>query len=191
MTQQILFCADKYAENVEFVEQVIKESFPEPRYQVISLRIHPDQVTQQVAQWAHDQKIFSNPPALFFYWKCLNERADIASIWHPLFEKCKAVALVHLLEQPTDEGKIESYWKNGWKFGNIPHNIININRQQISLNDAQRSALQEICNVKVIQHADKKHIYVLALVVLGSLALIGFLYRRQFPHSKYPRKSAL
>lgn len=180
MTQQILFCADKYAENVEFVEQIIKESFPESQYSVISLRIHPDQVAQQVARWAHDQKIFSNHPPLFFYWKCLNERADVASIWQPLFEKCKAVALVHLLDQPTDKDKIESYWRNGWKLGNIPHNIVNINRQQILLNETQRSALQEICNVKMIQHADKKHIYVLALVVLGALALTSLLYRRKF-----------
>ncbi len=182
MTQQILFCADQYTQNVELVEGLIKASFPEPRYQIISLRVHPDQVIQQVAHWA-EQNIFSNQLALFFYWNCSNERADIASIWHPLFEKCKAVALVHLLDQPADEGKIESYWKNGWKWGNISHCIVNIDRKQTSLTDTQRIALQEICNVEVKKDTDKKCYYALVLLALGALALIGFLYRRTFHHA--------
>ena len=181
MAQQILFCADQYTPNVEFVEGLIKASFPEPRYTVISLRVHPDHVAQQVAQWA-EQNIFSHLPALFFYWNCSNERADIASIWQPLFEKCKAVALVHLLDQSTDESKIESYWKNGWKWENIPHNIVNIDRKQISLHDTQRNALQKICNVEVKKDTDKKRYYALVLLALGALALIGFLYRRTFHH---------
>lgn len=179
MAQQILFCADQYTPNVEFVEGLIKASFPEPRYTVISLRVHPDQVVHQVAQWA-ELKFFSNHPALFFYWNCSNERADIASIWQPLFEKCKAVALVHLLDQSADEGKIESYWKNGWKWGNIPHNIVNIDRKQISLNDAQRNALQKICHVEIKKDTDKKRYLILGLLALGAFALIGFLFRRQF-----------
>lgn len=183
MTQQILFCADQYTPNVEIVEGLIKASFPESRYTVISLRVHPDQVIQQVAQWA-EQKNFSNQPALFFYWNCSNERADIASVWQPLFEKCKAVALIHLLDQPADEGKIESYWRNGWKWGNIPHNIINIDRKQTSLNDMQRNVLQKICNVEVKKSTENKHYYALGLLVLGVLALVGFLFCRQFPHSK-------
>lgn len=180
MAQQILFCSDKYMQNVEFVERLIKKSFPESQYTVISLRVDPDHVAQQIAQWANVQNLFSHMPALFFYWNCLNERADVALIWQPLFKKCKAVALVHLLDQPADEGKIESYWKNGWKLGNIPHNIVNINRQQKSLNDTQRIALQEICNVEVKKYTDKKHYLILGLLALGALAFIGFLYRRKF-----------
>jgi hypothetical protein len=183
MTQQVVFCADKYMQNVEFVERLIKESFPEPQYTIISLRIHPDHVAQQVAQWAHEQTVFSNPPALFFYWNCLNERVDIASIWQPLFEKCKAVALVHLLDQPTDEGIVENYWRNGWKFGNIPHNIININKNQKSLNAAQRIALQKICNVEV-KYTDKNRYLIFGLLALGVFALMGFFLRRQFSQPK-------
>jgi len=185
MTQQILFCADRYMQNVGLVEGLIKESFPEPRYRIISLSVDPDHVAQQVDQWIREQKISSsNPPALFFFWNCLNERSDVASIWQPLFEKCKAVALVHFLDPSADKELISAYWRNAWKYESIPHYIVNIDVHQKSLSNMQRAHLEAVCNVEAKKSTNKTRDYLPAMLALGVLALlgllVGLLYRRQF-----------
>lgn len=193
MSQKILFCAERYMQNVSSVEELIRKSFPEPQYTVISLRIDPDRVAGQVAQWVAEQKIFSDSPALFFYWSCAHHRADDGKIWQPLFEKCKAVALVDFLsgELASESVRIGSFWESAWNCENSPHKIVNIDTKQQSLTDIQRIALEEICNVEVKKNtsevkkdAGKERYYTLVLLAVGALILIGLLYRRKLHHIK-------
>jgi hypothetical protein len=174
---QILFCADQFMAKRELVEKFIQQSFPAPQFYVISLAVHPDRVAEQVDKFFREHQLNSNPPALFFYWSSQSERADIASIWRPLFEKCRAVALIDFVTSVDQAKDIERYWKNAWKHDQM-YRVVTLNAQQQSLTSPQYNALQEVCNVEVKKSLDKSRYYIFGLVALAALALIGLLFQR-------------
>lgn len=178
---QILFCAEKYMPNKDQVETLIRQSFPAPKYSVISLVVQPDHVALQVSIF-FKKHAFSSPPLLFFYWSSQDQRTDIANTWSPLFEGCRAIALIDLMKSEDKAKDIEKYWENAWKYEQM-YRIVTLEPLQQALTPQQQNALQEVCSVEVKNTLDRSRYYIFGLVALAALALIGLLFQRH--HLKF------
>lgn len=169
---QILFCAEHYMSNREAVEKLIQQAFPAPKYSMMSLVVHPDRVATQVHEFFIAN---SNPTALFFYWDCLHKRIEESYIWHPLFDKCKAVAFLNVQQE---EAAVVGYWNNAWRRQQV-YRIVTLDPSQQSLSPEQQNALLEVCNVEVKNSLGRSHYYIFGLLALAALALIGLLFQQR------------
>ena len=159
MTQNILF-GIRLSVDRKFIHGLIAQSFD--KYHIIPFDVNENQMVELVKKQSH--KIpFWNTPAVFLCtsYCCLGRLDDILN-WYPLFKKCKAVAIIRVLDSnKNDEVEASDWEKNCWDQAcqfhfkkdriveNIPFKVITIRSDQTELTKEQVADLKGIVEAQV------------------------------------------
>lgn len=157
MSQDILLCVRVGIDKTP-IENLLRKSFPNDNF--IPFDINPNNLEKLVDQQKY--RIPWNTPAVFFCTcsKLDGGRIDCIESWLPLFERCKAIAIISLVNTQQDfDSQVSIDHKNWWgvglsalkddeKLNTIPYVIVSIGQDQTELSPQQRADLLSIAESK-------------------------------------------
>jgi hypothetical protein len=140
MSQNILLCVRVGIDKTP-IENLLRKSFPNDNF--IPFDINPNNLEKLVDQQKY--RIPWNTPAVFFCTcsKLDGGRIDCIESWLPLFERCKAIAIISLVNTQQDfDSQVSIDHKNWWgvglsvlkdvgKLNTIPYIIVSIGQVDI------------------------------------------------------------